>query len=87
MDYFNAVLLVDDDDATNFYHKIILEEWGKVNNIYVAVNGSAALSFLKQHDSFRYERPSLILPVLGVDYAVESGDGVRASHSRGRRDF
>lgn len=71
MDYFNAVLLVDDDDATNFYHEIVLEEWGKVKNIYVALNGKQAIDFLKEHDSFRYERPSLIL--LDINMPVMNG--------------
>ena len=71
MDYFNAVLLVDDDDATNFYHEIVLEEWGKAKKVYVAVNGKFAIDFLKEHDSFRYERPSLIL--LDINMPVMDG--------------
>jgi CheY-like chemotaxis protein len=71
MDYFNAVLLVDDDNATNFYHQIVLEEWGKAKNIYVSINGKEAINFLKEHKSFRYERPSLIL--LDVNMPVMNG--------------
>jgi CheY-like chemotaxis protein len=71
MDYFNAVLLVDDDDATNFYHEIVLEEWGKAKKTYVALNGKLAIDFLKKHDSFRHERPSLIL--LDVNMPVMNG--------------
>jgi CheY-like chemotaxis protein len=80
MDCFNAVLLVDDDEATNFYHQIVLEEWGKAKNVYVAANGEIAINFLKEHDSFRYQRPSLIL--LDVNMPVMNGFEFLAAYSQ-----
>lgn len=45
----DRVLLVDDDDAVNFYHKIILEEEGIAKWIDVKDTSEQALDWLKHH--------------------------------------
>ena len=40
------ILLVDDDEATNFYHRIIIDESNSIENVHVATNGKKALDFL-----------------------------------------
>ena len=42
----NCILLIDDDTATNFIHKKIIEKSEIVNHIEVTLNGSEALDYL-----------------------------------------
>lgn len=44
----NCVLLIDDNDDDNFYHRIILSEAGVTKHIQVAETGHEALEFLKK---------------------------------------
>jgi CheY-like chemotaxis protein len=71
MPYFKSILLVDDDEATNFYHRIMLEEWDAAENIYVCTHGAMALDFINNHPTFRFEQPSLIL--LDINMPVMNG--------------
>lgn len=52
----DRILLVDDDDAVNFYHKIILEEEGIARWIDIKDTSEHALDWLKHH-----RLPDLIL--------------------------
>lgn len=71
MQKFKSVLLVDDDNATNFLHDFYLKDWGYAENIYTALNGQEALDFLKTNEEFRNNKPSLIL--LDVNMPVMNG--------------
>jgi CheY-like chemotaxis protein len=42
----NSVLLIDDDEPTNFYTQLIVEESGCTNHITVAQGGQEALDYL-----------------------------------------
>lgn len=44
----NCVLLVDDDEPTNFLNQMIFESLDVVNQVRVAENGSKALEYLKK---------------------------------------
>jgi CheY-like chemotaxis protein len=66
--YLKAVLLVDDDHATNHYHEIMLSDWGVAENIYKVSNGQEALDFLKSETC---EKPSLIM--LDINMPVMNG--------------
>jgi CheY-like chemotaxis protein len=44
-------MLIDDDEADNYYHKMIIEEAGITENVLVAENGIDALEMLKKQDS------------------------------------
>ena len=44
----NCVLLIDDNDDDNFYHRIILNETGVTRHIEVAETGYQALNFLRK---------------------------------------
>ena len=53
MKKIKTVLLIDDDEPTNFIHKKTLERSGLVDNVYVAHGGQEALNFLEnvcKHD-------------------------------------
>jgi CheY-like chemotaxis protein len=89
MAFFKSILLVDDDEATNFYHRIMLEEWGVVENTYTCMHGRMALDFIQTHPTFRLEHPSLILldinmPVMnGFEFLEEYAkldDSLKATH-------
>jgi len=71
MQKVKSILLVDDDEATNFLHKIYIEEWGVADNIYTALNGQEALDFLKENEEFRQNKPSLIL--LDINMPIMNG--------------
>jgi CheY-like chemotaxis protein len=71
MAIFKSIFLVDDDEATNFYHQIVIEEWGKTERTYVENTGKSALDFLLNHGSFANEKPSLIL--LDINMPVMDG--------------
>jgi CheY-like chemotaxis protein len=47
MKKLNCILLVDDNDADNEFHQIIIERTGVAENIRIAENGEKALNYLK----------------------------------------
>jgi CheY-like chemotaxis protein len=47
----NCVLLVDDDDADNFFHKIAINQLDITNTIETAQNGIEALEYLNKEDA------------------------------------
>ncbi len=53
----NCVLLVDDSDADNEFHQIIIERQGITENIRIAENGLKALEYLKDEAQLK---PDLI---------------------------
>jgi len=55
----NCILLVDDDEGTNFLHKLILKEADIAENILVALNGEQALEIINNVDN-KYPQPELI---------------------------
>lgn len=71
MEKFKSILLVDDDEATNFLHSLLLTEWGVVDSIYTASNGQEALDFLKNSPQLNREPPTLIL--LDINMPVMDG--------------
>ena len=70
-DYFKAILLVDDNEATNYIHKYYLGKWGINATVYTAVDGKEAINFLKTNTEFRHQSPSLIL--LDINMPVMDG--------------
>jgi CheY-like chemotaxis protein len=54
----NLILLIDDNDADNYFHQIILKKMDIAKHIEVALNGEEALNFLKVKDQ---PAPELIL--------------------------
>lgn len=56
-----TILLVDDDEATNFIHKMVLKQMGCTENIVVRENGIEALEYLTSSIDGKYPQPDLIL--------------------------
>jgi len=71
MKLFKSILLIDDDDATNYLHKFYINEWNITEKVYVAINGKEAIDFLKSNTDFHQEKPSLIL--LDINMPVMNG--------------
>ncbi|HET6243450.1 MAG TPA: response regulator [Bacteroidia bacterium] len=46
----NCILLVDDNAADNYFHKIIIKEMNFTENIEVALDGEEALTFVKKEN-------------------------------------
>ena len=72
----NCVLLVDDNESDNFFHKRVIEQAGITDFIGVALNGQEAIDFLttkwemgQQESSF--PRPALIF--LDINMPVMNG--------------
>jgi CheY-like chemotaxis protein len=72
----NCVLLVDDDFATNFINKKIIQKNELTDFIHVALNGKEAIDYLCRQGKFEsadneYPRPQLIL--LDINMPVMDG--------------
>ena len=56
----NLILLIDDDEPTNFLHKIIIEQHGCAQKIETVRSSMEALEFLKKRIDSSYPHPDLI---------------------------
>lgn len=57
----NSILLIDDDDATNFLNSLIIKEAEIAENILIALNGEEALTILQNNVINNNPQPELIL--------------------------
>lgn len=56
----NCILLIDDDYATNLYHKIVIEESGMAERVVIKTSGEEALEYFKGPFDEENPRPSLV---------------------------
>ena len=72
----NCVLLVDDDDATNFMSRLVIERAGITEHIEIALNGREAIEYLnqtvKQAETAHTTVPS-ILVLLDINMPIMDG--------------
>ena len=66
-----CILLVDDDEATNFLHKIVVQRSECTNHLEVALNGEEALQYLHSAYNDAHPRPDLIL--LDINMPIMNG--------------
>ena len=69
----NCILLVDDDEPTNFLNKLILEEIDCAKTIQVADNGMSALNYLKKTDGESNDCPCPDLIFLDINMPAMNG--------------
>lgn len=71
----NCVLLIDDDEPTNFLNKMIIEETGQVESVLVTQSAKDALDYLsgkgKVNDAANLPAPELIF----LDINMPAMDG------------
>jgi CheY-like chemotaxis protein len=57
----HSILLVEDDEATNFISQMVIKKMDCAEDVHVAWNGADALEYLKQCKHTGNPRPELIL--------------------------
>ncbi len=88
MQNISSILLVDDDDTSNFVNKTTIQHSRLSDNIHVTKNGKEALDFLKVNCSLdgsgNGQCPSLIF----LDINMPVMDGIEFLHSlEGNKDI
>ena len=61
MKKLNSILLVEDDEATNFISQMVIKKLNCANHVQVAWNGADALDYIKQCGEKACQPPELIL--------------------------
>jgi CheY-like chemotaxis protein len=61
MKKLNSILLVEDDEATNFINQMVIKKLDCAKHVQVAWNGSDALDYLRQCGASASQQPELIL--------------------------
>ena len=54
------ILLIDDDQATNFLHKMVIRKADCAENIHIELNGESAIQYLSTRHEGKYPSPDLI---------------------------
>lgn len=86
IDKLDCVLLIDDDDATNFYHTIILEEEPVDVHIQSVRSAKEGLDFLLSKGAFsEYPQPGIIF--LDINMPGMSGWDFLAKYDELSRDI
>lgn len=69
----NSILLIDDDEVTNFYNSHIINKMGITQHVHAELNGVQALKYLVEKAAYNedYVRPDLIF--LDVNMPVMNG--------------
>ncbi|MCK5860806.1 MAG: response regulator, partial [Abyssibacter sp.] len=72
IDKLNEILLVDDNEADNFLHRVVLERAGVAKAVTEKLNGQEALDYLTTADvDGRYPQPELIC--LDINMPIMNG--------------
>lgn len=56
----NNILLIDDDQATNFLHQMVIKKAGCADRVHIELNGEAAIRYLSTAVDGIYPSPDLI---------------------------
>lgn len=67
----NYILLIDDDESTNFLHKVVLEEANIAEKIIFALNGEEALEIIRENSRYNSLQPDIIF--LDINMPIMNG--------------
>lgn len=56
----NCILLIDDDEATNFVHRMVIKKAGCAEEVVAVPSGQAALEYLTSEKNGQMPKPDLI---------------------------
>jgi len=71
----NCILLIDDDEPTNFLNRMTLEQVGCARHIQVVQSGHDALDFLMQRGKYANERDCPHPDLIFLDINMPAMDG------------
>lgn len=71
MTKMSKILLVDDCEATNFLHRLVIEEYGCAEHVADVCNGKAAIEYLCEIDRENGVQPELIF--LDINMPIMDG--------------
>lgn len=73
----NSVLLIDDDDGTNFINQMLMERAEIANTIVIALNGKEAIDYLTNSGKYKTEmgrqNPEPMLILLDINMPIMDG--------------
>src|ERR1041385_2757434 len=67
----HSILLVDDDDATNYLNRLTLKKLDCADEVHISESGSEALQYLQKNVNGDYPHPDLIF----LDINMPAMDG------------
>ena len=70
-DKLNCILLIDDDEPTNFLNELVIKQVDCAEKTVAVQSGQAALDFLKERINGGYPQPTLIF--LDINMPVMNG--------------
>jgi CheY-like chemotaxis protein len=76
MKKLNSILLIDDDNATNFISKMLIKKSGVADHVVTVQNGKQALEYLTNTGEYKNEGgvcPSPMLILLDINMPVMDG--------------
>ena len=72
----NTILLIDDDEPTNYLNKLIIEETGCAENILVLQSGKEAIDYLTGKGKFSHTNKNIPPPeLIFLDINMPAMDG------------
>lgn len=60
MKKLNSILLIDDDNASNFLHRLIIQSIDCADHIKICTSAQKGLDYLKQNSDEEFIQPDLI---------------------------
>lgn len=82
-----TILLVDDDEITNYLHQMLLEELNVTDHIFTAYNGQEALSMIKNHCHPDSPSSNMCPEVIFLDLNMPGMDGFEFLDEFARENF